>query len=443
MGFEFGNPAMLIGTLLFSVPLIIHLLNRRRYRVKPWAAMDFLLAAFKRTRRRLRMENFLLLLLRCLIIILLALAMAKPFVASDSAVAALSSIRRDVVVVLDHSYSMGYRLSPDETCYDLARKKIASLLTRLDAARGDTVTMILMGSKPEFVVPYHSSPQEALIKLDRLREPSFLGADFTSLADLLANEVAQQIEGPKEVFIFTDLQARTLSSGQEGEKKSTAALVARAAAQDMEIRFIDVGKPEPCPSNISVVDISTLEPYVTTGAPTTFVATLQNFGDSEIPDGRGAFVLDGTSLETRSFRLGPNAGVSVEISYTVHDPGFHYISFQLEEDRLPYDDQRGYAFDARQSVRILLVEGRPTEESLQSATGELARVINPVLMDGDYDEGTVFKPEVVDYKLFNTNARNVNDYDCIMLADVEGLSAEMADALTNYVQTGGALVLFM
>lgn len=446
---------MLIGTLLFSVPLIIHLLNRRRYRVKPWAAMDFLLAAYKRTRRRLRMENFLLLLLRCLIIILLAMAMAKPFVSSDSAVAGLASIRRDVVVVLDNSYSMGYRLTPDETCFDLARKKISALLARLDSDRGDTVTMILMGEKPEFAVPYLSPPQEALIRLDRLREPASRGAEFSALADLLANEVAQTIEGPKEVYVFSDLQARTLglgfsgdpkspgNRGQPGEKESTAALLARAVDQDTTIRFIDVGKPDPCPPNMAVMDMSILEPYVTTGMPATFIATVQNFSDVEVAEGRGAFLLDGKPVGSRSFRIAPNATTSLELTYTVHEPGYHHIAFKLEEDRLPLDDQRWYAFDARQSVRVLLVEGRPNEEVFENATGELMRVINPVFMDGDFDEGTVFKPEVVDFKLFNTGAKDVNDYDCVMIADVEGLSTEMTNALGNYVQTGGALVLFM
>ena len=61
---SFLNPALLFGTLLFAVPLIIHLLNRQRYKRRRWAAMEYLLIAFKRQRRRLRIEDLLLLLLR-------------------------------------------------------------------------------------------------------------------------------------------------------------------------------------------------------------------------------------------------------------------------------------------------------------------------------------------------------------------------------------------
>ena len=73
---QFLNPALLAGTLLFAVPLLIHLLNKQRHKRRPWAAMDFLLRAFQKQRNRLRNENLLLLLLRCLIPILLALAVA-------------------------------------------------------------------------------------------------------------------------------------------------------------------------------------------------------------------------------------------------------------------------------------------------------------------------------------------------------------------------------
>jgi len=90
---------MLWGAALVALPILIHLLNRRRYVVVPFAAMSFLLAAFKSRRRRLRMENLLLLLLRCLLVLLAALAMALPFVPEDSPLAALSGGRRELVLI--------------------------------------------------------------------------------------------------------------------------------------------------------------------------------------------------------------------------------------------------------------------------------------------------------------------------------------------------------
>src|SRR3954462_14426165 len=66
-----------VGAAAVSVPIIIHLLNRRRFKVVTWAAMRFLLAAQKQNTRRLRLEQLLLLLVRCGLVALLVFAMAS------------------------------------------------------------------------------------------------------------------------------------------------------------------------------------------------------------------------------------------------------------------------------------------------------------------------------------------------------------------------------
>src|SRR5258707_2425428 len=70
---------MWAGAAAVSIPIIIHLLNKRKFKIVDWAAMDFLLDADKKNRRRIRLENLLLLLLRCLAILLLALMFGRLF----------------------------------------------------------------------------------------------------------------------------------------------------------------------------------------------------------------------------------------------------------------------------------------------------------------------------------------------------------------------------
>src|SRR5215471_19085545 len=78
----FANPVMLWGLAAASVPIIIHLLNRRKFREEPWAAMRFLLAAIRKNQRRIRIEQWILLAVRTLLILLVVTAMAKPFLES-------------------------------------------------------------------------------------------------------------------------------------------------------------------------------------------------------------------------------------------------------------------------------------------------------------------------------------------------------------------------
>src|SRR5262249_17743855 len=107
----FLNPWMLLGLSAIIIPPIIHLLNRRRFEVVDWGAMQFLQLS-EVVRRRLFLEELLLMLLRMVLIAVLVLALAGPFLASSSLARLGPRSNRDVVLVFDGSYSMG------STCKD-------------------------------------------------------------------------------------------------------------------------------------------------------------------------------------------------------------------------------------------------------------------------------------------------------------------------------------
>ncbi len=134
----FVNPALAAGVLLAAVPLIIHLLNRQRHKPMPWAAMRFVLAAYKQTRRRVRLENLLLLLLRMAAISALALAVARPFTGSEGPLGGLTESRRDIAVVIDASASTGYQ-GEINTVFERILDRARSLIDELDGGRGDRV----------------------------------------------------------------------------------------------------------------------------------------------------------------------------------------------------------------------------------------------------------------------------------------------------------------
>src|SRR5258706_4636341 len=104
----FFNPGLMWFALGGAVPVIIHLLHRQKYRRVQWAAMEFLLAAIKKTQRRLRIENLILLLIRILLMVLLALAISRPFLQA-SPLSILAETDTHHILVIDNSYSMGYK----------------------------------------------------------------------------------------------------------------------------------------------------------------------------------------------------------------------------------------------------------------------------------------------------------------------------------------------
>src|SRR5580765_2528073 len=102
---NFLVPGMLFGAAAVAIPIAIHLFFRARHRIVPWAAMKFLLESIEQTSRRLRFQELLLLLVRCLVLALLAFAMARPMTSSVRGSGQSEMV--DAVFVMDTSYSMG------------------------------------------------------------------------------------------------------------------------------------------------------------------------------------------------------------------------------------------------------------------------------------------------------------------------------------------------
>src|SRR5579864_8345492 len=113
----FGDPILAFGFVswpmagvaaaLISIPVIIHILNRRWFKTVAWAAMEFLMRAMRKNRRRMEFEQWLLLATRCLLVFLLGLALARPMGCERSSLAGRLTGRTGLnVIVVDNSYSM-------------------------------------------------------------------------------------------------------------------------------------------------------------------------------------------------------------------------------------------------------------------------------------------------------------------------------------------------
>src|SRR3954467_10091364 len=143
-----------------AVPVIIHLLNRKRYVVVNWAAMRFLLAAQKKNVRRLKLEQWLLLAVRTLLVLLVALAMAAVMpwfepvwqkLFPGDALAAPSQGRTHRIIVLDGSFTMAAR-RPDGLCrFHRAKAQANASLEKSNP--GDGYSLILLGSPAQVIVP--------------------------------------------------------------------------------------------------------------------------------------------------------------------------------------------------------------------------------------------------------------------------------------------------
>src|SRR3954470_381608 len=172
------------GAALASIPIIIHILNRRRFKTVRWAAMEYLLQAMRKNRRRLKFEQWLLLAIRCLLIFLMGMALARPLGCDNNTIAALGGQRTALhVFVLDNSYSMAYEPGgrPDAKSHlDQAKLMAKRIIDRL--AAGNEEVMVITASSPvdhrNSVDPHAATPkptydlQAARSAIDRIEQTS-------------------------------------------------------------------------------------------------------------------------------------------------------------------------------------------------------------------------------------------------------------------------------
>ncbi len=213
-----------------SIPIIIHLLNRTRFQVVTWAAMRFLLAAQRKNSRRMRLEQLLLLIVRCLMVLLLVLAMASVTPWAEAVWHAINpraawrtaaaGHRTHKILVLDGSFSMGLKQG-DSTCFEKARTLAAQIVR--DSSGGDGFSVVLMASPPRRIVPEPSEDARKVgAEIDALRLThgnADLAATLSTVESLVQASPGKYPD--REVYFLTDLQQSTWIARQPSALAAT------------------------------------------------------------------------------------------------------------------------------------------------------------------------------------------------------------------------------
>jgi len=145
----FMNPLLLLAALGIGLPILAHLLNRYKVKQTDWAAMRFLNRSVRVRSRQLRLRDLLLLSLRCLAVLLLALALSRPATRSAGSSWLPGERRAGVILALDGSYSMEHT-DGDATRFQRALKQIGVISEQIHP--GDPVSLVLLGPKHRVAV---------------------------------------------------------------------------------------------------------------------------------------------------------------------------------------------------------------------------------------------------------------------------------------------------
>jgi hypothetical protein len=309
LAISFLNPLLLWGTALAAIPLIIHILNRRRFKRVRWAAMEFLLRAFKKNRRRTRFEQLLLLLLRMLLVALAAFLISRPRASSDD-VFGLTKRTAHHVVIFDDSGSMS-AVSGAGTAMDTAKQRVLTIVDSLAQTRNGDLFTLLRSSRDE--ADFLGRPVTGQLRSEfrdlsnRMRSTP----DRLELASLLerARKATRPFEAEAErlqLYFVSDLRKVDLLGG-EGKVQEEILKQWRAFPQEkLRVHVLPVGSEES--SNLAVRSIVRREARSVRGQTTTFEVTVENLGDRASNEVELGFTVDGGSRVLRRIPgLGPGS----------------------------------------------------------------------------------------------------------------------------------------
>ena len=428
--FGFGTPLMLWGLAAGSIPIVIHLLHRRRFQTVPWAAMRFLLAATKKQSRRMKLEQLLLLLIRTAIVVLIALACSRP-TAETLGEYFQSEGPRHRIIVVDATYSMGYSpggRSRFDRAKDLARQVIGGV------KQGDAINLVRISeSTPRVIIrrpAYQSSAVaeeiDQLTLFDERVDASLALKEIDELLSL-APELAR-----KDVYLITDLQSATWAPGDANE----AARVRQGLKKISErarIVWMDVG--EPSAANVAVTALRNDDPFVLSGRPVQISATIKNFHTTAASAQLVELLLDGRLADTKRVDLPAGQDVAVGFSPSFSG-GEHRVEVRVAPDALPVDDVRRLVIPVRDELQVLLVNGKPSGEPMGNSTDFLKLALAPELPNKNL--ASPIRPTVI--RESELLGMDLSRFECVFLCNVAMFTEREAEVLRRYLDAGGGVV---
>ncbi|MFB0527016.1 MAG: BatA domain-containing protein [bacterium] len=433
MNITFLNPSFLWGLPVVAIPILIHLLSKRRPITYQFSSVKFIQLASTTLIIRFKLKQLILLILRSLILLLLTLLFARPMVRRMPLFAQAEGVSRSSVILIDNSYSMGY-VQEGESRFALA-KKVARRVLKM-TKRSDRAALFLLSDEVKPLVSYLTDDRQIL--LEKLEEGtlSFRPTNlFPGISQ--AYKILQESGSPnREIILITDLG---INGWQGIDGKSIKEF-------DPEVKFIIIDLNRESLSNVAVskVDCGRL----TMGETSEISAKIRNYSKEKI-----SRLFVSVCLEPQGkFQIGRETGEKIgqgfidltggeegskDFFYNFPGKGTYLGKVEIQEDSLPCDDRFYFKTEASQKIRVLLIDGDPGISSFSSETFYLTLSLSPTTSE----VSTIQSPLAV--KVVTPDAfsqERLDDFSVIFLANVGKVTNSLRERLTNFVREGGGVV---
>jgi hypothetical protein len=456
---EFLFPwSMVAGGILISSPIIIHLINRMRFKRVRWAAMEFLLKSQKRNRRKLIIEQLILLLLRCLLVALIGLIVAR-FLGFN--LNFFKPQNRHHVVLLDDTASMNDQWKEERSGLTTSFKEGKRLIVEEIAKHAGQAANL-----QKFKVVRITNPDEVVFRTDVLNEETrkelgnkLQNAECTALhVDLLKSvERARKLfeETPQDqniLYVVSDFRHNDWSgSAREQLNKQLQAMSDKDKGLGVQVKFVDVAHPARKETeagyhpNLAITRLQPETAIVGQNMPMTeFTVAVANYGPTVRENVQVKVRLDGVEQLQSSVpfpSIQPRTVMEQKFRLYLDKVGLNQVVAYLpeEDEGLNLDNTRYAVVEVKERVPVLVVDGDLTNSKKEGGDLFFLQVIFQPSASYDIVPG---------YKLESTRPdelekMDLNQYPNIYLVNVPDLNEKAKANLEAYVKQGGTVCFVM
>ncbi len=403
-------PIFLAGLLALAVPIFVHLTHKERDEPVRFPSLMFLDRIPFKTVKRQRIRNWLLFILRSLAIILLVIAFARPLFNSDQGGVRLALGAREVVILLDRSFSMGHG-----NRWERAKSEARSVVSSL--GEGDRATLVVFDSDAGVVAEATSDP----LALERAIDAATVGSQVTRYGGALklAQQLLEESRQPRlELVLITDYQR----SGWDADE-----FVVMPEGTDVDHRNVSDANA----SNMAITSVFAARNYRSGREQLAVSARLVNRSDEAVTGHEVKLHVDDRLVQTVGADLEANSAVTVSFEPVPVSEGVTRMVVEQDTDGLPADDMFRFVVSGSEPQSVLVID----DGGRQGRNGLFLRRALSIGNSPAFDVQT---------KSVNaTRASDIAGSAAVILNDVPFPGGATGNALRDYVAAGGGLLVVL
>ncbi len=414
------------GAAMAAVPLILHLLMRQTPKHVIFPALRLIRDRQKQSKKRLQVKNWLLLLARMALFALMALALARPTITTETSLGG-EEVDTAIALIVDTSLSMEYTERGNDRLKE-AKLRAADILKK---ATDRSEVFVINSAEPTRPAPV--SPTLALKQVEAMTLRDANRPLNASMIQAYAAVAASSLPR-RDVYVLTDL-AR--SAWDTGSSTVAEAINKANAAKDKKVNCYVLRLTPKEVKDVAVVAAEPASTVATQGERMEIKTRVRSWGAkaSRVVELR----IDNVLKDNKKIEIPENGEVVLSLlTPSTLGPGLHQgeVSLSGEGDFMPFDDRRYFTYRIQPAQRVLLVTDSPIDALY------VQKMLDPDASTLPEGAAQLVKVErLLGDEFARKNKSTLKDYAAIFLLNVARLSEADWGALNNYVRDGGGLVV--